>query len=97
MHKVWLNGEKVYDDRAVLYRTSPDALVERFTFRNFHGGKKDTYRPTQTQYVWCAAAAVFAACMSPSCKQCARVAELHILSALHVRKLTLRMSSLDGQ
>jgi hypothetical protein len=53
VHKVWLNGEKIYDDRSVMYRTTPESLIEIFTFRNFHGGKSDRYRPDQTQYTWC--------------------------------------------
>lgn len=54
VHKVWLNGEKIYDARDVVYRTTPESLVEIFTFRNFHGGKSDKFRPDATQYAWCA-------------------------------------------
>ena len=54
VHKVWLNGRKIYDARDVVYRTTPESLVEIFTFRNFHGGKSDKFRPDATQYAWCA-------------------------------------------
>ena len=54
MQKVWLDGAKVLDRRDVLYRTDPTALVEVFTFRNFHGGKSDKYRPLHDQFIWCA-------------------------------------------
>lgn len=52
VHEVWLDGSLVYSKKDVVYRRTADIKIDRFTFRNFHGGSKDTFRPSQTQQVW---------------------------------------------
>jgi hypothetical protein len=59
-HRVWLNGALVYDKNNALYRTVPGIGIEKFTFRNFHGGSTDLFRPDQTQYNWCVSNAMHA-------------------------------------
>ena len=54
IQKVWLDGALVDDRRSITFRAGFDAAVEKFTFRNFHGGSNDLYRPPQTQWQWCA-------------------------------------------
>jgi hypothetical protein len=54
IHEVWLDNQKVYAKYDVIYRTSAAVKIDKFTFRNFHGGKSDAFRPGQTQYNWCA-------------------------------------------
>lgn len=53
MQQTWFDGDLVESRNNVEFRTHVGALVERYTFRNFHGGSTDRFRPSQTQFTWC--------------------------------------------
>jgi hypothetical protein len=53
VQRVWLDGEKVFENTDVLYTNTNEHQIEKFVFQNFHGGKSDNFRPDKTQHQWC--------------------------------------------
>ena len=72
MQQVWLDGRLVYSADDVVYRFDKTVALDRFTFRNFHGGSDARFAPGKTQHIWCARcsnspSALFACCAITRC------------------------------
>lgn len=59
MLRVWLDGRMVQSRTDMLWRLTAAVMIEKFTFRNFHGGSTDAFRPSRTQGLTCARTRVY--------------------------------------
>ena len=56
MQKIWIDGQPIFSRENMLLAESNSGQykMERFMFQVFHGGKSDNFKPSHTQYQWCA-------------------------------------------